>query len=47
VANLEVGRIPPATCQVQVYARGSDGKISWLEVAVGDIVGWSAESNFV
>jgi len=43
----EVGRIPPSTCDVQVYAVGSDGQIPWLLVSVGDISGWSAESNFV
>ena len=47
ITEPEVGRIPPSTCDVQVYAVGSDGRIAWLLVAVGDISGWSAESNFV
>jgi TIR domain len=46
VTNLEVGRIPSSTCEVEVYANGSDGRISWLQVGYGDIFGWSAESNF-
>jgi hypothetical protein len=47
VAQLLVGQIPPSTCDVQVYATGTDGRIAWLEVSFGDIFGWSAESNFV
>ncbi len=47
VSQLEVGRIPPGTCDVQVYAEGSDGRIAWLQVAIGDTFGWSAKSNFV
>jgi hypothetical protein len=46
IKQLEVGRIPPSTCDVQVYAIGTDGRIAWLQVGVGDIFGWSAESNF-
>ncbi len=47
VSRLEVGRIPPGTCDVQVYAEGTDGRIAWLQVAIGDTFGWSARSNFV
>lgn len=47
VTQPEVGRIPPSTCNVQVYATGTDGRITWLEVGIGDIFGWSAESNFL
>jgi hypothetical protein len=32
---------------VLVYATGTDGRIPWLEVGIGDIFGWSAQSNFV
>jgi hypothetical protein len=32
---------------VLVYATGTDGRITWLEVGSGDIFGWSAQSNFV
>jgi hypothetical protein len=47
VTQPEVGRIPPSTCNVLVYATGTDGRIAWLEVGIGDIFGWSAQSNFV
>jgi hypothetical protein len=47
VTRAEVGRIPPGTCGVQIYAEGSDGRIAWLQVAVGGDFGWSAKSNFV
>ena len=45
--QTQVGEIPPGTCGVLVYATGSDGRIPWLEVAIGDVFGWSAQSNFV
>ena len=47
VEQLEVGRIPPGTCDVQIYAEGTDGRIAWLQVANGGGFGWSAKSNFV
>lgn len=47
MSQREVGEIPPATCNVLVYATGTDGRIAWLEVGIGDIFGWSAQSNFV
>jgi hypothetical protein len=47
VGQAEVGRIPPSTCDVRVYATGTDGSIAWLEVGIGDVFGWSAQSNFV
>jgi hypothetical protein len=47
VTQPEVGRIPPTTCNVLVYDTGSDGRITWLEVGIGDVFGWSAQSNFV
>jgi hypothetical protein len=47
VTQVQVGEIPPSTCDVQVYATGTDGRIAWLEVSFGDVFGWSAESNFV
>jgi hypothetical protein len=47
VDQTQVGAIPPGTCDVVVYAIGSDGRIPWLQVASGDVFGWSAESNFV
>jgi hypothetical protein len=47
VDRLEVGRIPPGTCDVPIYAEGTDGRIAWLQVAVGGTFGWSAKSNFL
>ena len=47
VDQSQVGEIAPGTCDVLVYAIGSDGRIPWLQVAFGDVFGWSAESNFV
>ena len=47
VEQLELGRIPPSTCNVEVYATGSDGRILWLQVGFGGLIGWSADSNFV
>ncbi len=47
VTQPEVGRIPPGTCGVPVYAEGSDGRIAWLQVGFGGTFGWSAKSNFV
>jgi hypothetical protein len=47
VARVEVGRIPPGTCDVQIYAEGTDGRIAWLQVAISGTFGWSAKSNFV
>lgn len=47
VAQAEVGRIPPGTCDVPIYAEGSDGRIAWLQVGIGGTFGWSARSNFV
>ena len=47
VDQAQVGEIPPGTCDVVVYAVGSDGRIPWLQVAFGDVFGWSAQSNFV
>jgi hypothetical protein len=47
VDQAQVGEIPPGTCDVLVYAISSDGRIPWLQVAFGDVFGWSAESNFL
>jgi len=47
VDQAQLGEIPPGTCDVVVYAIGSDGRIPWLQVASGEVFGWSAESNFV
>jgi len=46
VDQAQVGEVPPGTCDVLVYAISSDGRIPWLQVAFGDVFGWSAESNF-